>query len=202
MTEPQSPPAESTTAPSPAGAPVPALADVIARPARRSSRRGSLLIVLAGAIAVGGIAFAAGRLTAPAVTTAGRSGSGLLPGSGQATGDDQLPGSGQVPPDGMGPGRGGFGGMSVQGTVTEVTDEAITVELASGTTVTIPVDDDTAYRTASTASPAAVQVGSEVAITPGARTANSSASFDPGAAPAQGGGMTFGPASAVTVIEP
>lgn len=194
-------------APAPPSATVAPLADVIAKPARRSSRGTSLLMVVAGAVAVGGIAFAAGRLSAPAAATTGFRGTGQLPGSVQAAGDGQLPGSGQVAPDGQAmPGRGGFGGgMSLQGTVTEVTAETITIELESGTPVTIPVDSATTYRTASPASAAAVAVGSEVAITPGARIADPSASVDPGAAPGAGGGargMSFGAASAVTVLEP
>jgi hypothetical protein len=101
-----------------AGAPTPAtalpLASVIARPKASGGRGTSLLLVLAGAIAIGGIAFAAGRLTAPAAaTTAGRFGNGQLPG------DGQLPANGQLPAGRQGlPGRdGGFGGISLAGTV-------------------------------------------------------------------------------------
>jgi len=196
---PVAPAAASAAAPTgiAAPAPIPPLADVIAKPARGSSRGTSLLFVLAGAIAVGGIAFAAGRLTAPTATAAGFRGSGQLPGIGQ------VPRNGQIPADGQGfPGRGAFGGITIQGTVTEVTAEGITIALASGTTVTIPVDAATTYRAASPATSAAVTVGSEVSVTPGARVADPSASFDPNAAPGERGGMSFGAASTVTVVEP
>lgn len=64
-------------------APVPAsalpLASVIANPKSSAGRGTSLLLVLAGAMAIGGIAFAAGRLAAPAAATAGQ-----VPDNGQA----------------------------------------------------------------------------------------------------------------------
>ncbi len=172
----------------------PPLADVIARPEGRSGRGTSLLLVLAGAVAIGGIAFAAGRLTAPAASATGLRGNGALPG------DVTLPGNGALPGDGQGfPGR--AGGVSIQGTVTEVTGDAITVELASGTTVTVPVDADTTYRSAATATADAVAVGSEVAITPGARVAEPDATANPDALPGLAG-TSFGAASEVTVLEP
>jgi hypothetical protein len=182
-----------------ATAAVPPLADVIARPERRSSPAGSLLMVLAGAIAIGGLAFAGGRLTAPAATATGLRGTGQLPGSGQLPADGQLPGDGQGVP-----GRGqGFGGMSMQGTVTAVASAEITIELTSGTTVTIPLDADTTYRSATPTTADAVEVGGQVIVTPGARLADSAAPVDPDTESGRaGGGMSFGAASEVTIVEP
>ena len=91
--------------------------------------------------------------------------------------------------------------MSIQGTVTEITGDAVTVELVSGATVTIPVDADTTYRAAAPATADAVSVGSEVAITPGARVAEPDATANPDALPGLGG-ASFGAASEVTVLEP
>jgi len=169
------------------------LASVIAKPATSSGRGTSLLLLLAGAIAVGGLAFAGGRLTAPAAsTTTGRTGTGQLPGG-------QLPGNGQ----GF-PGRGdAFGGISLSGTVSAVSADAITLELASGTSITIPLDADTAYHAATTATAGDVTVGSQVRVTPGSGTASPGTSFDPAASRGPGaGGTSFGAATDVTVVAP
>jgi len=182
-----------------AAAPVPAsalpLASVIAKPKSSSGRGTSLLLVLAGAVAIGGIAFAAGRLTAPAAaTTAGRFGDGQFPGGGQG-----LPGNGQGLP-GQG---GGFADISLAGTVDAVSADSITVMLASGTSITIPLDAKTTYHAATAATARDVTVGSMVRVTPGGRTANPRASLDPNASPGPGaGGVSFGAATDVTVIEP
>ena len=174
------------------------LASVIARPKSSSGRGTSVLLALAAAIAIGGLAFAAGRLTAPAATaSAGRPGVGQLPGNGQDPGTGQAPGTGQFP------GRGGaMGGVTLNGTVTAISADSITLELASGTSITIPLDDETAYRTASAASAADVTVGSTVIVTPGSRVANPDASPDPNASPGPGMGLSFGAASDVTVVAP
>jgi len=163
------------------------LASVIAKPASSSGRSTSLLLLLAGAIAIGGLAFAGGRLTAPAAATTGRTGTGQLPGNGQGF-----------------LGRGdGFGGISLAGTVSAVSAASITVELASGTSITIPLDGKTAYHTATAATADAVTVGSQVRVTPGGSTGNPGASLDPNASPGPGaGGISFGAATDVTVVEP
>jgi hypothetical protein len=187
-----------------AAAPVPAsalpLASVIAKPKSSGGRGTSLLLMLAGAIAIGGIAFAAGRLTAPAAaTTAGRFGNGQFPGNGQG-----LPGDGQFPGNGQGlAGRGaGFAGISLAGTVDAVSADSITVKLESGTSITIPLDAKTTYHAAAAATAGDVTVGSEVRVTPGAPAANPGASFDPNGSPGPGGGISFGAASDVTIVEP
>jgi hypothetical protein len=173
------------------------LASVIAKPKSSSGRGTSLLLGLAAAIAIGGLAFAAGRLTAPAATAStGRLG--------------QFPGNGQQPGNGQGfAGRGGFGGITLKGTVEAISADSVTLKLASGTSITIPLNSSTTYHTATTSSAGAVTVGSEVSVTPGARTANPDATRDPNATPnpnASGfpgfGGLSFGAASDVTVVQP
>jgi len=205
------PPAAALPVPATAAAPVPAtatngpLADVIAKPKPSSSRGTSLLLVLAAAIAVGGIAFAAGRLTAPAATaTAGRQGFGQFPVASGDPGNGQgFPGNGQLPGNGQGfPGRDGLGGISVKGTVSAVSADSLTIKLASGSEVTVPLSSSTTYHSATTSSAAAVTVGSQVSVTPGARTANPAATRDPNASPGPAGGFAFGAASDVTVVEP
>jgi hypothetical protein len=163
------------------------LASVIAKPASSSGRGTSLLLVLAGAIAIGGLAFAGGRLTAPAAATTFRAG-GQLPGGGQGF---------------AGRGDGFGGGISLSGTVSAVSADSITLDLASGTSITLPLDGKTAYRSATAATASDVRVGSEVRVTPGGRVTNPGASRDPNASPGPGaGGITFGAASDVTVVEP
>jgi hypothetical protein len=166
---------------------------VVARPKSTSGRGTSLLLGLAAAIAIGGLAFAAGRLTAPAATTVtGRPGMGQLPGG-------QLPGNG-----GGFPGRGeAMGGITLSGTVTGISADSITLELASGTSITIPLDADTAYRAATAASAEDIALGSAVTVTPGSRVANPDATMDPDASPGRAlGGLSFGAATDVTVVEP
>ena len=68
--------------------------------------------------------------------------------------------------------------------------------------MTIPLDADTTYHKATAASAGDVTVGSTVAVTPGGRIANPGASLDPNASPGPGAGLSFGPATDVTVIEP
>lgn len=190
---PAAPPSPAPAAPKAAVVPaaVP-LASVIAKPAPSSGRGTSLLLLLAGAIAIGGIAFAGGRLTAPAAATTGRFGDGQLPGYNRVPGDGQaFPGRGDV-----------FGGIALSGTVTAISADSITLELASGTSMTIPLDADTAYHAATAATAGDVTVGSEVRVTPGGRTANPGASLDPNASPGPGAEMSFGAATDVTVVEP
>jgi hypothetical protein len=206
MTDPVQPagdvPPAATTQPAamtqPAAVPVTAgvlpLASVIAKPASSGGRGTSLLLLLAGAIAVGGLAFAGGRLTAPAAATTSRTGAGQFQGNGQG-----------FPANGQGfAGRGdGFGGISLSGTVSAVSADSITLELASGTSITIPLDGKTAYHTATVATAGAVTVGSQVRVTPGGGTANPGASLDPNASPGPGtGAISFGAATDVTVVEP
>ena len=75
--------------------------------------------------------------------------------------------------------------------------------LASGTSITIPLDAKTTYHAATAATARDVTVGSMVRVTPGGRTANPRASLDPNASPGPGaGGVSFGAATDVTVIEP
>jgi hypothetical protein len=188
---PSAAPSQPGAAPRPGAAPVTPgvlpLASVIAKPASSSGRGTSFLLLLAGAIAIGGLSFAGGRLTAPAAATTGRTGNGQLPG-GQG-----FPAQG----DGFG------GGISLSGKVSAVSADSITLELASGTSITIPLDGKTAYHAAAAATAGDVTVGSQVRVTPGGRTANPDASLDPNASPGPGaGGISFGAATDVTVVEP
>jgi len=127
-------------------------------PRRRSSLLTSVLLAAAGAVAVAGIAFAAGRLTAPAAaasTATGRFG-GLGNGQGFA-GRSFAPGAG----NGL---RGAFGGVGLKGTVTGVTGNTITVKLANGTEIKVQTDTSTTYHQQASGSASDVTSGKSVIV--------------------------------------
>jgi hypothetical protein len=161
-------------------------------PPRRTSTS-TVLLSVAGLVAVAGIAFAGGRLTAPAaaaVLPAGFTGTGL--GSGTGTGGF---GNGAGDTNGN---RAGFGGLrgaggAINATVTAVAPDHITVQLggATGPSIDIKTDATTTYHTQQAASASAVTTGSKVLIQFATPAAGSSPrpSFQPGASPAPGGGF-------------
>ncbi len=193
----------SAPAPEPVPAPVPA---PVVRPVKRQGRGGTVLLAVAGLVAIAGIAFAAGRLTAPPAAAAGNTGTtngggrfGGIPGGSFAPGGFRGGGAG---------GAGGFGvgrGVDIRGQVTAVTPTSITVQVDNGsgtpTDVTIPLDTQTTYHQATAGSAADVTVGSTVVVQPGTANFAPGASPNPQASGAPGfGQVTFGPASDVTVV--
>ena len=203
-----SPPAASTGpdsgvpsgAPGAIGAPAVEPGSVAVR-SRRGGGGGMLINVLLGTalvVAIGGVAFAVGRATAPVTTAAaGRTG----------TGADQ--GGGFFRPNASGaPGRGGFGGggglagaVSVQGTVEAIDGSSITIKTASGTTVTLGLNGDTSYHKQAAATAADVTTGSTVIVQlegRGLGNGRPSASGAPGASGAPAAG--FGTAGSVTIV--
>ena len=127
--------------------------------------------VLAAAfvVLVGGVAFAAGRATAPA-STAGvdDAANGLLDG-GFRPGDAN--GQAPVGPGGLGDdddagGRLGpaFGAMSIEGTVRAIDADSMTIELADGGTVEVAIDSDTDYHRQADASASDVSTGTTVIV--------------------------------------
>jgi hypothetical protein len=118
---------------------------------------------IALAVAIGGVAFAAGRMTAPQTAAAngnpnggfrGQFGNGYFPGGGYFGGGN----------GGGGLGRLGGGGASVQGTVTAVTPTSITLTTAGGQTVTIALGSSTTYHQQSSATSADVKTGGTVIV--------------------------------------
>lgn len=152
---------------------------------KKSSSSASIALVVAALVAVGGLAFAGGRLTAPAsqATTPGGFPGGFPRGS-FAPGDSFI-GLGQS-------------GVTLRGEVTSLSAEAITIRLEDGTSVTVPLDDQTTYRRASAGQVDDVIVGSTVAIEPGGVSIRPGASFAPNSGT---GAFNFGPAVEVTVVE-
>ena len=184
-------------------------APVSVQPVRAGGAGGSrvLNLALGAALLVGavGISFAAGRVTAPSAATTGAPGGGSQPGgfggnggfgnggfgNGFPGGNGYFPGG--FPGDDDGGFRGGLrgvnGGLTIQGTVTAVSGSSVTVKLASGATVTIGLDSNTAYHQQASATAADVQAGKSVIL----RLAN-------GFRPDGGTSGTVGTASDVTVV--
>ena len=180
----------------PAPFPVPPVLPAISAPAPAKRRRDPLTIVMvvAAFVALGGVGFAAGRVTAPTAASAGTGGRG---GNGGAF---NVPGGSFAP----GGGNGGFGrlagGVSITGTITEVTADHITLKLANGSSLTIPVDSNTAYHRQASASATDVTTGAQVQVQLSAG-ANGGGGQQPGASGAPGtGGRTVGPASDITIV--
>lgn len=123
---------------------------------------GSALLVVAALVAVGGVTFAVGRLTAPVAAAAAGGGNG-----GGAFGNGARPSG--APGFGRQGGLGGaFGGgsgaLSIRGTVTSSTADTLTVTLDSGTTVQIPLNASTTYHSQVAGSKTDVQSGKQVIV--------------------------------------
>jgi hypothetical protein len=144
-----------TTEPIQPAAPVPSPAPVVAVPPRsRSGGVLNILLIVAAALALGGVAFAVGRSTAPVTTLQGLGNGPIVRPGGSFT-----PGAG-------GP-NGGFGiagGLSIDGTVTAVDADSITLTLANGNEMTFTLDDETTYHEATDAGAADVAVGDDVSV--------------------------------------
>ncbi len=144
----------------------------------KSGLTGSLLLGLAALVAVGGVAFAGGRLTAP--TTAapitrtnggafpGGQGPGGLPGDAAGQGGGfrgGLPGGGGDDNGGLGE-RGGFGrgGLAISGTVTAIGNGTITITTSTGARATIATSSSTTYHRQSAASASDITPGATVSV--------------------------------------
>jgi hypothetical protein len=141
---------------------------LVPAPAVRSRWGGAGLLVnvllgVAVVVAVGGVAFAAGRATAPTVAAANGNGGRFGNGGGPFFGGPNASGA---PGTGGFVGQGGFGGggLSIQGTVTAVSADSITLQLAGGQTVTIPTTAATTYHSRQSATAADVTAGSTVQV--------------------------------------
>jgi len=136
----------------------------VVKPRNKSSRAVNLLLGVAIAVAIGGVAFAIGRGTAPAATTAGA----FPPNGGQFFTDGNGPGNGNgnggTGPNFGGPGAFANGGLTVEGTVTAVSDDAVTITTDSGQEVSVSTTDDTTYHQQAAASADDVTTGSTVQV--------------------------------------
>jgi hypothetical protein len=126
-----------------------------------SNRALNLLLGGALVLAIAGIAFAVGRMTAPAQTITGAS----FPGGGVFNGQGQTGNGGQ----GRGNGQGGFvfgggAGPTVEGTVESVSDTTLTLKTADGQTIQIALNNATTYHSQTDASASDVVTGSKVLV--------------------------------------
>lgn len=138
---------------------------VTTRPAKRD-RSTTILLLIAALVAIGGIAFALGRLTAsPAAAASSNNGTGARRFAGAfpslAPGESFNPGA-----FAGGRGLGGVGGVSggIEGTVVSVNGSTLTLKLANGTTETIDLSGSTTYHSETAATAGSVQTGSQVLV--------------------------------------
>ena len=131
-------------------------------PKRRASRLIDIALAGAAVLAIAGVAFAVGRATAPTPEQATRAFGGN--GAFFRNGGSFDPGAfGQG--GGNGQGRFGFGGgLAIDGTVTSVSADSLTVKTADGRDLTFAIDSSTAYHQASPASSSDVAVGDDVSV--------------------------------------
>ena len=139
------------------------------QPARRPAKQDRttlILLLVAAFVAVGGIGFALGHLTATGATNANPNASGRLGGFGGRGAFPSLAPGQTLDPGQFGGGRGGLGGLGggVSGTVQSINGSTITIQEASGTTVTIDLSGGTTYHSAAAASSSDVKVGSSVTV--------------------------------------
>ena len=134
--------------------------------AKRGPSLVNALLGLALVVAVGGVAFAVGRLTAPPTSAFpnGGPGGGNFPGG---PGASFIPGGSFAPGfGGNGPGGGllGAGGLTLEGTVESVSGDTLTIRTADGQTVEVTLPEDTAYHSQASASSGDVTSGSTVLV--------------------------------------
>lgn len=200
------PTAGGAPAPGSAGYPIPVQpTPVLFKP--EPKRRGgpsafAVVFTLAALLCIGGVAFAAGRLTAPAAAAVTNPGTnpfgGRFPNASFAPGATFAPG-----------GNGGFGGLtgglSIEGTVTAVAaDGTITLSITNGGTLEVATDGQTTYHNETAGKATSVTTGATV------RVQLSRAAFGNGGfggpqasgAPAASGAPTAQTATDVLVVTP
>ena len=189
-TTPTSPVAASpvTTAPGPV---VPA-----AKSKGSSGRLLNIVLGVAIAVAIGGVAFAVGRSTAPASASTGRGGFG-------ANNPNASFGPRASGAPGFGGGRGGFGGfggagLTVRGTVQSVSGDTVTIKTANGQTIEVTTGADTTYNTQAPASATDVTEGKTVQVQITPTGGGNGGGFRPGASGAPTGPV--GTAGSITVV--
>ena len=162
-------PPESLAASSVPTAPV-AASPVTAAPAilpaaKKSSGGGrwlNVILAIAAAVAIGGVAFAAGRTTAPVSATTGNGRGnfgGAFPGGSFAPRASGAPGFGR---GGLGDGFGA--GLTVSGTVVSVSGDTMSIKTASGQTIEVTTGPSTTYNTQSPANSSDVTAGKTVQV--------------------------------------
>lgn len=122
-----------------------------------SNRALNIVLGVALVVAVAGIGFAAGRLTAP-VPTLGRGnvpGGTVFVGPGASGRPDGVQGSGAF---------GATGGPTIEGTVESKTDTTLTIKTADGRTIQIALDGTTTYHAQTNATSSDLVTGGKVLV--------------------------------------
>ena len=153
----------AATAPDPAGTPnvasfanqpvTPGQPVLRVQPRKTGGMWLNVVLGLAALVAVGGIAFAIGRNTAPAAS------GGNFPGG-------NFPGGNFAPnaSGGFGGAFGRGGGFNLSGTVESITGETLTLKTANGQTLEFSLGADTTYSSKTPATAADVKAGSKVEV--------------------------------------
>jgi len=129
-------------------------------PAKKGDRTFRVLLAVGLLVAVGGVTFAVGRVTAPAAAASTRAGFGN---GGFANGGAGAGGTG-AGGAGLGRGAGFGGGVLVTGTVDSISGTTMTLKEANGTTVTVNLAGTTTYHAQATATAADVAAGKKVLV--------------------------------------
>lgn len=162
--DPNRPPSPESLSPAPPEAaafptqPVVPSQPTVQVPRRKSSAAWlNVILALAAVVAIGGIAFAVGRTTAPVASTGrgvGNFGNGNFPRGSFAPGQSGAPGNGGF--------RGG--GFNLSGTVQSVTGDTLTITTANGQTVELNLGSGTTYNTKTPATASDIKAGSKVEV--------------------------------------
>jgi hypothetical protein len=151
---------ETTPTPAPAKTPI--------KPPKKQDRTTLALLFMAGFIAVGGIGFALGHLTAPSTTAAANpsGGRGGFGGGGRALASLAPGQTFDTSQFGGGAAGRGLAAVSggVSGTVQSISGTSITIQTATGTTETIDIAGTTTYHSAAAASSTDIKVGTSVTV--------------------------------------
>jgi hypothetical protein len=135
------------------------------RPAKQD-RTTLMLLLVAALVAVGGIGFALGHLTAPGSSAAANP-TGARGGFGGGNFPSLAPGqtfdASQFGGARVGAGLGGVSG-GITGTVQSITGSTITIQEANGTSVTIDLTGNTTYHSEISASASQVTTGTSVTV--------------------------------------
>ena len=164
------------------------------QPSSRSSRVLNLALAAAVVVAIGGVAFAVGRGTAPAsaATDLGaggpRFGNGAFP---NASGAPNLGGAGF--------GAGGAAGLSIEGTVTAVDADSMTIETTTGQRIELFITSGTEYHKQGAADASDVTTGGTVIVQTDGFAGRGQGGPGSSAAPSTGTG-TGATATDITVV--
>jgi hypothetical protein len=169
----------------------------------KGTSAGSVLLFVAALVAVAGVTFAVGRMTAP--TSSGTGNGGFARGS-------FIPRGSFAPGAGLPGGALAAGSLTLEGTVAGVGNGSLTLKLATGSTLEVKTDSSTTYHRQAAASASDVAVGSTVLVRlsalRGLAGGRAAASAVPGASASPAAGASPGLAAAestaqdVTVVQP